>query len=218
MTRRSIPLDSIVDRLHGNEQIFDKARRDGLERLDRHRTIQSQVLQRQVDRYAAHDLSHPRLTAIKKRLACNKELSQSVKRAQQRSQLEVPQAAENQWILYGRVHRRGQEGIRRMEVGLFDENGRHIESAGFVQSNAQGQFSIGLDLQDEPTPGERRNKIQVHIFRPNGDLALIDEDPVTPTPGAVDYREFEVSAAPVSRKKTSRKTGSKKQTSKGTPH
>lgn len=180
----------------------DILRNNGLQGLQRvlkaKLTGQNRELERLRDKLGNNNA---RVNALSTKIKISPYLDREATININRSQIEKPKADENKWILYGMVYSKEVIGIPNLTVGLYDSNGKWLESFGTVETGKTGYFRLDYVFSKEnssesslitPKTIAQRfpNSIFIRLKNKEGILLYIGKRSLIPAPGKLEFREM----------------------------
>jgi hypothetical protein len=181
-----IPIEQISQSLDRGMDGADAARADGLEGLGRFCNARSKGLVRERARLSARlGANHPRVLALDQRIETEQVLGSQLALETARARTPAVAADANTYVLHGRVYHQLQP-VPGLAVALLDEKTKQrAEQLGFSFTDDTGYFKFVC-------PGVGSGPRESHVIGlfNEGQLIYIDDCPISPQGGQVEYREI----------------------------
>lgn len=202
---KRIPFSEIAKGLNQGLETADPQRLAGLQRLQRVRTVKDTGLKREEARLKEKlGPDHPRVAALAVKLNANQELKRDVELGISRAETPAVRSDPNSWVLHGHVRNRARTGLANLTIGLYDQKKKWIEELGYACTDNNGYFHLSYE-SEKPAAAEgvastrpeaskqattQGGQAYIHVLDSKGATLYVDERPLEPTPGEVDYREI----------------------------
>lgn len=177
----------------------DPLRADQLERLGRLRSGRAAALERErarlLDELTEDD---PRVVAIDDRLTVDRDVVTAAAVQAERARTEAPTVGERSWALQGRVLASDLSGVPDTVVSVHDATGAWIEVLGRACTDERGRFLLTYEPADktEDPRATRGEAPHIEVHDAKGNPLAVDERPIAPTAGRVDYAEIVLGEPP----------------------
>jgi hypothetical protein len=188
------------------EQIagLDPQRAEALDGLKKLRAVRGAGYLRERERLALkYGADDPRVAALGEQARFNAGLGRDLDFEIDRAKTEAPVADEKSYVLHGFVRDRKGAGVPRLTVALYDEKGNLLRAFGQACTDERGYFILRSGATSwEPkerdaaviaTGGDAATRparltARVYLLDTNGATVHVENEPVQPQPGEVDFR------------------------------
>ncbi|MCP4401360.1 MAG: hypothetical protein GY801_29180 [bacterium] len=178
----------------------DQLRAMNLKGLHRMHRVKVSGLRREKERLSKKlGPNHPRVVTLTHKIEVNQGLMRDLTIELERAKIEIPDVDENTWILHGFVRNKNLKGLPNLTVALYEKRGKWIEQLGYACTDKIGYFKIIYSLRRDngvnraPIPIHKAKQglqVFIHILDKQGEQLYVDQRPVVPQLGQVDYREI----------------------------
>jgi hypothetical protein len=194
-----IPVNDIAQSLEAFIAGTDPLRAQSLGRLQRIRKIKNTNLTREQARLSQKlGNTHPRVAETLQKIQVNQELTRNLEIEFGRTQVDIPTADPDSWILHGHVLNAKLKGVPNLTVAVYDSRGRRIEQLGYDCTDKNGHFLISYNRNRTATEtfaamgtqeGRTNQEVTVfvRVFDRNQQQLHADKRPISAKLGQVDY-------------------------------
>ena len=128
---------------------------------------------------------HPRTLQLKARLQSTLDAVHTLQVQQQLARIEVPEIAENDGLVHGRVVDEDDLGIDNLLVVLVDQSGKPVRDTSEAATDESGYFAIPLDSSNiDRLTKEYQNGIFLAVFTPRRRLVHQEAKPLALSKGS----------------------------------
>jgi hypothetical protein len=175
----------------------DEAQAEAVSGLARLRRARGRLLDAERERLAGRPGAEARVERLDRAAAANARTVAALDAQTERARVEVPDAEDGVYRVYGLV--RAQDGRPAAEhtVILTDDDGDRVREAGHACTDDEGRFALtwkGIKGQTEDPTGKVEARVFVCVSNPEGDVVAGGRRALAPRSGGVDY--VEVTAGP----------------------
>jgi len=151
---------------------------------------------------------HPRVTAMTGKIRSNEGLRRDLEFEAARATIEAPVVDKNSYVFHGFVRNCAGEGMARLTIALYDEQGNWIRIIGYGCTDEQGYFLLRYDrgktdqgASPQSTSGpfsaapaapaagtESKASARIHVLDSKSSTLQIEEELLYPQLDQVDFR------------------------------
>jgi hypothetical protein len=189
---KTLDLKNVASNIERGIETADAERAKSLEHLQIVRNAKAKSLNREHDRLSAkYGAKHPRVVALKARIKLNDGLLSNLSTEIVRAKTEIPVVGETSWVLHGFVRDLNDKPLKGLTVAPYDSanrTGNWVKHLGFACTNELGYFKIEAKDIKEGT----QETVFLRVLNKEGATLFCDQQPNTPRPGGLDYREIRI--------------------------
>jgi hypothetical protein len=132
---------------------------------------------------------HSRVQALGRRLENGATRLRDLGVEVARAKTVVPEVSETEWAIHGHVRRADRTPAPDVTVLLVDSAGQWQRSLGYACSDAAGYFRL-VSRVERPRPEPSAGAVYLRVIGPDRTELHRGDEPLTVTPGVVEYREI----------------------------
>jgi hypothetical protein len=193
MPDREITQEEVLGKVGEFFDHTEKLRLESLEKMKTIHLIKNRAQEKERDRLSAKlGPEHPRVKNLEARLTYNQGWFQALDNEIIKAGVQVPEVAPDQWLLHGRVLRKGI-GVKGLTVTLADAQGRWLRPLGYACTDDRGYFTIIFPPQAEAAE-EVSESQELFLTVSDRDHRVLyrDPEPCYCVIGEIVYREVEL--------------------------
>ncbi|HSV62377.1 MAG TPA: hypothetical protein VLH83_03455 [Chthoniobacterales bacterium] len=161
---------------------------------------------------------HPRVTAMEDKVRSNEGLRRDLEFEAARAKIEAPVVDQNSYVFHGFVRNCAGEGMARLTIALYDEEGNWLRIMGYACTDERGYFLMryqtgrnghGADPNstsglfsaapaDPATGSASKPSARIHVLDSKPSTLQIEKELLYPQLGQVDFRIIIICAEAVS--------------------
>ena len=135
--------------------------------------------------------SHPRVSAVETRRAANVVFQRDLTVAHTLAATPAPGIDADTYVFHGHVRDEQRMPLPGLTVALYNPNGDWLSEFGYGCTDDKGYFILRLERPSrDDEPDFESTSAEVRVYDASQKLLHLEEDPLIPRPGVIDYREI----------------------------
>ncbi len=193
MEEELITTEEAIKKVDGAFDSLEELRSTHLGKTQSLQVVNNTALEKEQTRLTKkYGTAHPRVQAVNKRIAYNREQKKALDFEVEQSKVKVVTNQPDTWQVHGLVIDKNNKGVKDMTISLYLENGKWARELGHTCTNDQGYFSINPSAELSKKYVEK--KLLLTVTDKEGKFVCQEKEPVQVAPGRQDYRIIVLSA------------------------